>query len=68
MLVLELSAYPKNARDLTFQTFVGIMGADQSSCFVVSVGLAGMWKFVRFPGAEADGYSQAAIVDKASYW
>jgi hypothetical protein len=65
------STHPKNARDLTFQPFVGIIGADQSICFVLSGsitggGLAGIWKFVRFPGAEADSFSQASFADKAS--
>jgi hypothetical protein len=27
-----------------------------------------MWKFVRFPEVEADGFSQASSKDKASYW
>jgi hypothetical protein len=30
------STHPKNARDLTFQPFVGIIGTNQSSCFVLS--------------------------------
>jgi hypothetical protein len=43
---------PKNARDLTFQPFVGSIGADRSGCFMLSGGvdkggLAGIWKFVR---------------------
>jgi hypothetical protein len=67
------SARPKNARDLTFQLFVGIMGASQSNCFVLSGGVvkggsAGIWNFVRLPGVEADGFSQASFVDKASCW
>jgi hypothetical protein len=33
------SACPKNARDLTFQPFVGIMGAYWSSCFLLSGGI-----------------------------
>jgi hypothetical protein len=49
------------------------MGADQSSCFVLSVdvvkgGSAGIWKFMRSPGAVADGLSQASFADNASYW
>jgi hypothetical protein len=56
------SAHPKNARDLTLQPVVGIMGTDQSSCFVLSGGinkggLAGIWKFVGSPGVEDDGFS-----------
>jgi hypothetical protein len=70
------STHPKNARDLIFQPFVGIMGADQSdrsSCFMLNGGIvkggsAGIWKFVRSPGAEDDGLSQASFADKASYW
>jgi hypothetical protein len=51
------SAHPKNARDLTVQPFVGIMGASHSSCFVLSggiikEGLDGIWKFVRSPVVE----------------
>jgi hypothetical protein len=67
------STSPKNARDLTFQPFVGIMGTDWSSCFVLSGGVikegsAGIWKFVRSSGVEADGLSQAAFADKAICW
>jgi hypothetical protein len=29
---------------------------------------AGIWKFVKSPGVEADGLSQASFADKASYW
>jgi hypothetical protein len=70
---LGLSACPKNARDLTFQPFVDIMGADRSSCFVLSGGVikggsAGIWKFVRSSGMEVDGLSQASFADKASCW
>jgi hypothetical protein len=59
VLALGPSACPKNARDLTFQPFVGIVGANQSSCFVLSGGVigedsAGIWKFVGSPGVEAD--------------
>jgi hypothetical protein len=73
VLALGPSTHPKNARDLTFQPFVGIMGADQSSCFklsggVIKGGSAGIWKFVRSPGAEADVLSQASFADKASCW
>jgi hypothetical protein len=67
------SAHPKKARDLIFQPFVGIMGTNQSSCFVLSGviingGSAGIWKFVRFPGVEADGFSQVSFADKANCW
>jgi hypothetical protein len=70
---LGSSARPKNARDLTFQPFVGIMGADRSSCFVLSGsivkgGSAGIGKFVRSPGVEADSLSQASFADKAGCW
>jgi hypothetical protein len=73
VLALGHSASPKNARDLTFQSFVGIMGADRSSCFmligsVIKGGLAGMWKFVRSPGVEADSFFQASFADKANCW
>jgi hypothetical protein len=48
------------------------MDADRSSCFVLSGGivkggLAGIWKFLRSPGAEADSFSQASFADKASF-
>jgi hypothetical protein len=64
---------PSAARDLTLQPFVGIMGAHRSSCFMLSDcvlkgGSAGIWIFVRSPGAEADGLSQASFADKASCW
>jgi hypothetical protein len=36
VLALGPSARPKNARDLTFQPFVGNMGAVQSICFLLS--------------------------------
>jgi hypothetical protein len=39
VLALGLSTHYKNARDLTFQPFVGIMGANRSSCFVLSGGI-----------------------------
>jgi hypothetical protein len=39
VLALGLSTCPKNARDLTFQPFVGIMGTDLSSCFMLSGGI-----------------------------
>jgi hypothetical protein len=75
MLALGLSACPKNATDLTFQPFVGIMGSDQSICFLLSGDVVKgggicleFWKFVRSPGAEADGFSQASFADKASCW
>jgi hypothetical protein len=72
VLALGPSACPKNARDLTFRPFVGIMGTGQSGCFVLSEGIvkgasAGIWKFVRSPGAEADGFSQASFADQASW-
>jgi hypothetical protein len=35
---------------------------------IVKGGSAGIWKFVAFPGVEADGFSQASFVDKASCW
>jgi hypothetical protein len=35
---------------------------------IIKGGSAGIWKFVRSPGAEADGLSQASFVDKASCW
>jgi hypothetical protein len=62
VLALGPSACPKNARDLT----------GQSGCFVLSEGIvkgasAGIWKFVRSPGAEADGFSQASFADQASW-
>jgi hypothetical protein len=71
MLALGPSACPKNAKELTFWPFVGIMGAYRSSCFVLSGGIvkggsAGIWKFVRSPGAEADGFSQASFADKST--
>jgi hypothetical protein len=73
VLALGPSACCKNARDLTFQLFVGITGADRSCCFMLSGGivkgaLAGIWKFVRTPGAEGDSFSQASFADKASCW
>jgi hypothetical protein len=36
---LRPSTWPKNARDLTLQPFVGIMDSDQSSCFMLSGGI-----------------------------
>jgi hypothetical protein len=39
VLALGPSACPTNVRDLTFQPFVGIMGASRSSCFVLSGGV-----------------------------
>jgi hypothetical protein len=51
--------HPKNGRDLTFQPFVGIMGADQSSCFMLSGGIVkgecwlefgNLWGSQFFPG------------------
>jgi hypothetical protein len=33
------SAHPKNARDPTFQPFVGIMGTNRSICFLLSGGI-----------------------------
>jgi hypothetical protein len=73
VLALGPSACPRNARDLTFQPFVGIIGAYQSRCFmlsgtIVKGGSAGIWKFVGSPGVEADGFSQASFADKASCW
>jgi hypothetical protein len=73
VLASGTSACPKNARDLTFQPFVGIMGTDRSSCFmlnggVIKEGSAGIWKFVRSPLVEAGGFSQASFADKASCW
>jgi hypothetical protein len=73
MLASGSSTHPKNARDLTFQPFVGIMGANRSSCFVLSGGVvkggsAGIWKFGRSPGAEAEVFSQASFADKANCW
>jgi hypothetical protein len=35
---------------------------------IIKGGLAGNWKFLRTPGAEADGFSQASYVDKGSCW
>jgi hypothetical protein len=35
---------------------------------VIKGGSAGIWKFVRSPGAEAEGLSQASFADKASCW
>jgi hypothetical protein len=35
---------------------------------VVKGGSAGIWKFERSPGAEADGLSQASFEDKANCW
>jgi hypothetical protein len=35
---------------------------------IIKGGLAGIWKFVRSPGVEADGLSQASFADKASCW
>jgi hypothetical protein len=75
VLALGLPAHPKNARDLTFQPFSGNMDTVQSICFLLSGGgiltkgraLARIWKFVRFPGVEADGFSQASFADKASW-
>jgi hypothetical protein len=73
VLALRPSAHPKNARDLTFHSFVGIMGSDPSSCFmlsggIVKGGLARIWKFLRSPGVEAAGFSQASFADKDSCW
>jgi hypothetical protein len=73
VLASETSAHNKNARDLTFQPFVGIMGVDQSSYFMLSgviikENLARIWKSVRSPGAEVDGFSQASSADKANCW
>jgi hypothetical protein len=73
VLALGTSARPKNARDLTFQPFVGIMGADRSSRFMLSGGIIkggspGIWKFVGSLGVEADSFSQASFADKASCW
>jgi hypothetical protein len=39
VLASGTSSRPKNARDLTLQPFVGIMGANQSRCFVLSGGV-----------------------------
>jgi hypothetical protein len=39
MLASGLSTCPKDARDLTFQPFVGIMGADPSICFLLEGGI-----------------------------
>jgi hypothetical protein len=71
VLASGLSDFPKNARDLTFQPFVGIMGADRSSYFmlngdIIKVVLAGVWKFVRSPGVEVDDFSKASIANKAT--
>jgi hypothetical protein len=73
MLALETSIHPKNARDLIFQPFVGITGANRFSCFVLSGDIikgnsAGIWQFVRSPGVEADGLSQASSADNAICW
>jgi hypothetical protein len=78
VLALGPSARPKNARDLTFQPFVGIMHVDQSICFLLSGGIvkkrgrgddpARIWKFVGSLGVEVDGFSQASFADKASCW
>jgi hypothetical protein len=35
---------------------------------VIKGGLAGMWKFVRSPGVEADSFFQASFADKANCW
>jgi hypothetical protein len=35
---------------------------------IVKGGLAGIWKFVGSPGAEADDFSQASFAVKASCW
>jgi hypothetical protein len=35
---------------------------------IIKGGLAGISKFVRSPGVEADGFSQASFVDKAIFW
>jgi hypothetical protein len=45
ILASGLSARPKDARYLTFQPFVGIMGAHQSSCFLLDGGVirGGVW-------------------------
>jgi hypothetical protein len=66
VLASRHSAHPKNVKDLTFQAFVGIMGTNQSGYFVLSGDVVkggvfvGISKFVRSPGAEADGLSQAS--------
>jgi hypothetical protein len=48
MIALGLSACPKEARDLTFQCFVGNMHADWYGCFLLSEGIregpAGMYE------------------------
>jgi hypothetical protein len=62
------STHPKNARDLTCQPFVGIMGCFVLSGSVVKGGLAEIWKFVGYPGVEADSFSQASFADKANCW
>jgi hypothetical protein len=69
VLALGPSTCPKNARDLTFQPFVGIMGANRSSCFVLSGdivkgGSTGIWKFVGSPGVEADGFPQVSFAEQ----
>jgi hypothetical protein len=74
VLASGLSARCKNSRDLMFQPFVGIMGTNLTSCFLLDRGVdkrggsAGIWKFVRSLGAKADGFSQASFADKASCW
>jgi hypothetical protein len=73
VLALGTSAHPKNARDLSSHPFVDIMGTDQSSYFMLSGGVikgdsAGIWKFLKSPGAEADSFSQASFADKANCW
>jgi hypothetical protein len=35
---------------------------------IIKGALAGFWKFVRFPGEEADGLSHASSADKANFW
>jgi hypothetical protein len=35
---------------------------------IIKGGWAGIWKFVRSPGAEVNGLSQASFADKASFW
>jgi hypothetical protein len=35
---------------------------------IIKGGSAGIWKFVRSPEAEADGFSQASFADKARCW
>jgi hypothetical protein len=35
---------------------------------IVKEGSAEIWKFLRFPGMKADGFSQASFAEKVSCW